>query len=321
MNKILEAISNEKRIAISGHVRPDGDCFGSTMSLYYYLMDAFPEKEIDLYLESVPGSFAFLPLSDTIKTKEKMEGKLESLPSYDLFFSLDCGSSDRLGFVEELFEKAQKTICIDHHISNTSFGDINQVEPNASSTCEVLYGLFEEEKITEKIAAALYLGIVHDTGVFKHSCTSRKTLEIAGKLIEKGIPFSKIIDETFFEKTYVQNQLLGRCLLESLRLLDGRIIATHIEQNTLKFYGAGSEDLDGIVDQLRITKGVEVAIFAHETAPQEYKVSMRANGDVDVSRVARYFGGGGHVKAAGCTMRGSYRDVFNNLTAQIVEQM
>ncbi len=326
MNKILETIEKECRfihqtIGISGHIRPDGDCFGSTMALYYYLIDAFPDKQIDLYLEEVPNSFDFFPLSNTIKTKKTMEGKLTSLPSYDLFFSLDCGSIDRLGFVEQLFQNATYQICIDHHISNTNFAQINHVEPNASSTCEVLYGLFEEEKITNQIATALYLGIVHDTGVFKHSCTSRKTMEIAGKLIEKGVPFSKIIDETFYEKTYMQNQLLGRCLLESSLLLDGKVIATHIEKEILNFYGAGSGDLDGVVDQLRITKGVEVAIFIYETEPKEYKVSMRVNGNVDVSEVAKYFGGGGHRKAAGCTIKGSYDDVISCLTKKIAEQL
>ncbi len=326
MNKILEAIDKEQdfieqTIGIAGHIRPDGDCFGSAMALYYYLRDAFPEKQVDLYLESVPNSFEFFPLSDTIKTEEKMEGKLNSLPSYDLFFSLDCGSLDRLGFAQQLFQKAKCTICIDHHISNTNFADINHVEPDASSTCEVLYGLFEEENMTEPIATALYLGIVHDTGVFKHSCTSGKTMEIAGKLIEKGVSFSKIIDETFYEKTYMQNQLLGKCLLESSMLLDGKVIATHIEKETLDFYGAGSGDLDGIVDQLRITKGVQVAIFAYEIDFEEYKVSMRANGDVNVSKIARHFGGGGHVKAAGCTIKGSYDYIVDCLTVQIAEQL
>lgn len=323
MNNILEAISTEQTIAISGHVRPDGDCFGSTMALYYYLRNAFPDRHIDLYLETVPGDFKFLPLSDTIKTKEAMEGKLESLPSYDLFFSLDCGSPDRLDFVEVLFERAKHTISIDHHISNTYFGQINHVAADASSTCEVLYDLFEEDKIDDDIATALYLGMVHDTGVFKYSNTSRHTMEIAGKLIERGIPFSRIIDETFYEKSYAQNMLIGRAVLDSTLFLDGRVIATHIEKETMNFYGAGSDDLDGIVNQLRITRGVDVAIFLHETGEREYKVSLRANNRdaVDVSKIAVFFGGGGHVKAAGCTIKGTYQEIYNKLLEQIQKQL
>lgn len=323
MNNIFDAISSEKTIAISGHIRPDGDCFGSTMALYYYLRNAFPDRLIDLYLEEVPGSFAFLPLSDTVKTKKIMEGKLESLPSYDLFFSLDCGSPDRLGFVEGLFEKAGHTVNIDHHISNTSFGNVNHVMAGASSTCEVLYDLLEEEKITDDIATALYIGMVHDTGVFKYSNTSRHTMEIAGKLIERGIPFSKIIDETFYEKSYTQNLLIGRCVLDSTVFLDGKVIATHLERETINSYGANPDELDGIVDQIRITRGVDVAIFVHETGEQEYKVSLRANNRdvVDVSRIAVLFGGGGHVKAAGCTMKGTYQEIYDKLLEQIKLQL
>ncbi|MSS63332.1 DHH family phosphoesterase [Velocimicrobium porci] len=318
MNKILEIIKDEKSIAIAGHVRPDGDCFGSCLAMYQYLSQTLPDRQIDVYLEEVVPVFAFLKDSDKIKTSVEME---KEVPEYDLFISLDCGSKDRLGFAEPVLDCAKKVVNIDHHVSNTKFGNENHVIGDSSSTCEILFSLMEEDLITREIAEALYLGIVHDTGVFRHSCTSRKTMEIAGFLIEKGIPFSKIIDKTFYEKTYVQNQLLGRCLMESIRILDGKVIASCIDEETMKFYGAGSSDLDGIVDQLRVTEKVEVAIFAHETALQEYKVSMRSNGIVNVSKIATYFGGGGHVKAAGCKMKGRYHDVINNLVGHIANQL
>ena len=137
----------------------------------------------------------------------------------------------------------------------------------------------------------------------------------------KGIDFSHIIEETFYRKTYVQNQVLGRALMESILLLDGKIIVGRIRQKDMEFYGVGPSDLDGIVSQLRVTAGVEVAIFLYETGTQEYKASLRSNGPVDVSAVCSYFGGGGHVKAAGCTMHGSIYDVVNNLTLHIEKQL
>ena len=146
-------------------------------------------------------------------------------------------------------------------------------------------------------------------------------MEIAGRLIGKGIDFSKIIDESFYEKTYVQNQVLGRALMESILLLDGKIIMGRMRQKDMEFYGVTHKDLEGIVNQLRVTKGVEVAIFLHEVGNQEYKASLRSNGIVDVSRVCEYFGGGGHVKAAGCTMHGTLHDVVNNLTLHIEQQL
>ena len=119
----------------------------------------------------------------------------------------------------------------------------------------------------------------------------------------------------------MQNQVLGRALMESILLLDGKIIVGRIRQKDMEFYGVGPSDLDGIVSQLRVTAGVEVAIFLYETGTQEYKASLRSNGPVDVSAVCSYFGGGGHVKAAGCTMHGSIYDVVNNLTLHIEKQL
>lgn len=314
MNKFLEAISLAGSIGITGHIRPDGDCYGSCLGLYNYIREVFPEKQVSVYLETLVPEFSFLSRSEEIKTEPQ-----EIV--YDLFLVLDCGAADRLGSFLPLFEKAKKKIVVDHHISNTSFGQENYIEPEASSTSEIIYTLLEEDKITKEAGEALYLGIVHDTGVFKHSCTGKRTMEIAGRLLSLGIPFSRIIDETFYQKTYVQNQVLGRCLLESLLLLDGRVIASFIDRKTMDFYGARSHDLDGIVDQLRVTKGAEVAILLHETAFHEYKVSLRCNTQLDVSRIASYFGGGGHKKAAGCTMSGSYRDVLTNLCGHIEAAM
>ena len=136
-----------------------------------------------------------------------------------------------------------------------------------------------------------------------------------------GFDFSKLIDETFFEKTYVQNQVLGRALLESIRFMDGRCIFSSIDLKTMEFYKVVPKDLDGIVSQLRITKGVECAIFLYQTKTLEYKVSLRSNGKVDVAAIASYFGGGGHVRAAGCTMQGTVHDCVNNLSEQIEKQL
>lgn len=318
MNKINEELIGAKKIAIAGHIRPDGDCVGACTALYQYLMlikEDFDIEEIDVYLEPFGNEFNFLTGADQIRHScDKNE-------SYDVFISLDSSSIDRLGNAVRYFETAKKTICIDHHVSNPNFAQVNHVEPNASSTCEVLFGLLNEEVINKNIAESLYVGIIHDTGVFKHSNTSEKTLQVAGRLISTGIEFSRLIDESFYAKTYMQNQILGRCLMESILVLDGKIVVSSIDRKMLDFYQASSSDLDGIIDQLRVTKGVEVAIFIYEVKSHEYKVSMRSNGDVDVSKIAVYFGGGGHVKAAGCTMNGLVHDVINNLTPHIEAQL
>ena len=185
----------------------------------------------------------------------------------------------------------------------------------------MLFTLLEQDKIDYDVATSLYTGIIHDSGVFKYQSTSRKTMEIAGVLLEKGVKNTKLIDETFYQKTYIQNQILGRVLLESILVLDGKVIASCVTQKMMKFYGATTQDLEGIVEQLRITKGVEMAIFLHELEPLRYKVSMRSNELVDVSKIAQQFGGGGHVKAAGCTMTGNYYDIINNLLKFAEQQL
>ena len=232
------------------------------------------------------------------------------------------GSKGRLGAAEKLFEEAKKTVNIDHHVSNgPGCGDHNYVYPEASSTSELVYELVEENMLDADIATALYIGIVHDTGVFRYSCTSPKTLQAAAKLIGYGIDFPKLIEETFYEKTYVQNQIMGRALLESMLIMEGRCIVSYIDKKTMDFYQVTGKDLEGIVSQIKLTKGTECAVFMYEIRTLEYKVSLRSGDKVDVAKVAEMFGGGGHVRAAGCTMNGTFHDVINNLTVHIEEQL
>ena len=145
-------------------------------------------------------------------------------------------------------------------------------------------------------------------------------MRIAGELMKTGIPFNKIIDESFYQKTYLQNQVMGRVLAESILLQNGNCIVGYLRKKDMDFYGVEGSDLDGIVSQLRLTRGVEVAIFLYETETQTFKVSLRSNGKIDVSQIAVFFGGGGHTRAAGCDLQGSMYDVINNITAEIEKQ-
>ena len=315
MIKLANELQNVKTVAIAGHIRPDGDCTGACLAVYCYIRENFPDIRTDVYLESMNPNFLFLKGAKDVKTA-CTEDK-----TYDLFISLDVSERERLGDAGKYLDTAARSVCIDHHITNPGFAAQNWVDAKASSTCELVWESMEEERISKEIAEALYMGIVSDTGVFQYTNTTEKTMRIAGSLMAKGIDFSRIIEDTFYRKTYVQNQVLGRALLESILLLDGKIIVGRMRQKDMEFYGVGPSDLDGIVSQLRVTAGVEVAIFLYETGNHEYKVSLRSNGPVDVSAVCAYFGGGGHVKAAGCTMHGSLYDVVNNLTLHIEKQL
>lgn len=318
MNRMLnleKELKGVHTVGIAGHIRPDGDSIGSCVGLYQYLKQNYPDLTVKVYLEHFPDVYRVLR-----GTEEVCHDFSEEEP-FDLFFSLDCADEKRLGAAGRLLEKAKRTVCIDHHISNIGFADVNDIRPEASSTSEIVLSLLDPEKISSETAEALYMGIVHDTGVFRHSCTSPETMEAAAQLMRIGVRSNLIINDTYYDKTYYQNQIMGRALLESILLLDGKIIFSAIRQKEMAFYGVEPSDLDGIVQMLMGTVGVEAAIFVYETAPREYKVSMRSRDKIDVSRIASYFGGGGHMRAAGCNMQGSVYDVVNNITYHMEKQL
>ena len=314
MTKLETMIDQAGKIVILGHVNPDGDCVGSCLAVYNYIKEWDSSKTVTVRLERVPSKFSYLSGFDAIETEAGEE-------TYDLCICLDSSDEERLGDFKSCFDRSAKTICIDHHITNRGYAQENVIDGHASSACEVVYGQLDESRISKRVAECIYTGIIHDTGVFKYSNTSRKTMEIAGKMMEKGIDFGTIIDGSFYKKTYMQSQILGRALLESITFLDGRCIFSVVRKKDMDFYGVDKSDLDGIVDQLRVIDGIECAIFLYETGIHQFKVSLRSNSIVDVSRIAAYFGGGGHVRAAGCTMSGSVHDVVNNLSAHIAEQL
>lgn len=313
--RLSELLEGKHTVALGGHIRPDGDCVGSSMGLYIYLTEQYPDIETDIYLESIPNAYQMIKKTEDIKS-EAAAGR-----QYDLFISLDCGDEQRLGFSTPLFRNAKQTLCIDHHISNEAFADINYIVPDASSTSELVFGLLDTEKISPSSAEALYMGIAHDTGVFQYACTSPETMEAAAQLLRKGIHGDEIIEKTFYEKTYIQNQILGRALLESILILDRQCIVSSVSRAEMDFYDARPSDLEGIVSHLKQTQGTEVAIFMYELESQHFKVSLRSKSKVDVSAVARFFGGGGHVRAAGFEMNGNVHDVINNVSAQIAPQL
>lgn len=311
---LIEECKGAKRIGISGHIRPDGDCVGGCLALYRYLGKCLPDAVIKVFLEKPADIFREIAGYDEIDSDFKDEEK------FDVFFVLDC-SADRLGDADKYFKEAAKRINIDHHISNTGCGDVNLLQPKVGSTCEVLYDLMDRELMDKELAMAIYIGIIHDTGVFQYSNTTPATLEKAARLISFGFDFPRLIEETFYQKTYLQTQVMGRALMESIRIMDGKCIVSVLDRKTMDFYHATSADFEGIVNQLRNIKGVECAIFMYQIGVLEYKISLRTSERVDAAKVASCFGGGGHMRAAGCTMRGTFHDCVNNLSLHIEREL
>jgi phosphoesterase RecJ-like protein len=317
MDRISEILTGDvKTMSIAGHIKPDGDCTGSCMALYLYVKKNCPWIDVKVYLETPKPEMMFLQ-----DTSEIISENAPDTEAPDLFAVLDVSTRDRIGLAQNLLDTAKKTVCIDHHVSNGGIAEINVIKPEIGSCSEVLYELLDEEKIDEGIAEALFTGIIHDTGVFQYTNTRPETMRIGAALMEKGVPASTIIDETFNKKTYKQNQILGRTLLESMLMLNGKCIVASTTLRDMRFYDVTQQDLDGIVSQMRLTEGVEVAVYIYETQPQIFKVSLRSSGKADVCRIASAFKGGGHVKAAGCTMQGNVHDVINNLMGVISEEI
>jgi phosphoesterase RecJ-like protein len=314
MKRIDEILKNGMKIAVTGHIRPDGDCIGSVLGFRNYVLDNYKDVVVDAYLEPAGAEFSYLKGYDELIHEPKDE-------VYDIFFVMDCSATDRFMPFKDVFDRASMKVLMDHHTGAADFADINIVVEDESSTCELLAKHMDMDRISLECAECLYTGIIHDTGVFKYSCTHRSTMEIAGALMEKGIDTTSIIDNSFYKKTYVQNQVLGRALLESILFMDKRCIFTVIRQSEMNFYNVTSNDFSGIVEQLRLTEGVEVAVFMYEYKTGEFKVSLRSKDYVDVSKVAAAFGGGGHVRAAGFQMVGSVHDVINNISRKLEVQM
>lgn len=313
--KLDEIIKDKKLIGIAGHVRPDGDCAGSTLAVYNYIKDNYPDKDVRLYLEPIPNIFKFMKRADQIRSDYADDDV------FDLFIALDCGDLGRLGNAAKYFENAKSTLCIDHHASNSSFADVNYIFPDASSTCELVFEMIDRTKLKKDIAECLYTGMVHDTGVFQYSCTSAKTMEIAGILMETGIDYPKIVDETFYTKTFGQNKILGQALLNAELYLDGAVIASVITQAEMDEFSVLPKHLDGIVNQLRVTKDVKIALFLYENEDKTFKGSLRVNGDYNVAEIAAEFGGGGHVKAAGFTIDGPIDTAMDRILSVIKEKI
>jgi len=303
---IVAECSGAKTIGICGHIKPDGDCIGATLALSLYLKKRLPEAEITVFSDEISSCFSCVEgirAFDFTFEKEQPE----------VFIVVDTLAS-RIGNAEKYFKNAKKTINIDHHISNADgCAMVNYVVPTASSASELIYDLMDPAYIDREIAEAVYMGIAHDTGIFKFASTSPKTMRIVASLMEYGFDFPTLLDKTYYEKTYLQNLALGKILSDSKLHLDGKVISGSMDLKTMNEMGITGNPFEGVVSQLRITEGTECAIFMYQINAVTYKISLRSKQIVDVAKVAEHFGGGGHVRAAGFYCKGEADTILNEI--------
>lgn len=289
----IQKIEHSKNIVIAGHISPDGDAISASLSLAMAL-EKMGKAPIVL-LEECGDTFSYIKGYDKI-----YRDSYENLDDIDLFICADCGDIDRLGNVKAVFEKAKYTVNIDHHISNDSFADLNIVNPKSSSTSEIVFEIVNHIGALDiDIATALYTGIVFDTGGFKYNCTTKRTHQIAGELIEIGVDNHNIHSIVLSIHTLENSKLLAKAI-ENI-YIENDIILTTLSKEEIEKCQSTSKDTGAIVQYLLDTKGMNVSVFLCEKEENVLKASFRSK-TIDVNKIANTFGGGGHMLASGATI-------------------
>lgn len=314
--EIVKLISEAGGIAIFPHVSADGDAIGSSLALALSLKNA--GKKVAVYIEEdIPTVYRFLPGTELMSFSDSQDEAM------DLNIALDTGDVGRLATRGEVFFNAPCTINIDHHVTNTKYALLNFVDASSASTGEIIYTLLKKLKYTidKDIATCLYTALSTDTGGFKYSNTTAETHRIAAELLSTGIDIGELSQRIFDNTTFTKLKLTQKSI-ELLELLqDDKLAVVALSQEDLISTGAKDEDCDGIVNIGRSIEGVEVSLLVKEKSNNEVRINLRSKTYVDVSEIAAAFGGGGHKRAAGCTVNGTLQDVRNQLIKAVTEKL
>ncbi len=311
--EIKEALQYCQSIAIGGHQNPDGDAVGACFALAYALQKQ--GKNVSVILEEFSNKYDIIADKNLLLPKENY-----SNTAFDAFIALDSGDKQRLGEAQQIFDKARQKINIDHHISNTYFGQYNYVNSDASSTSEIIYQYLRDDAIfNQQIASALYAGILYDTAGFRHSSTSPMTMTAAAELMTYSIPANKIYTTFFDNRTFSELKLLGRAFEKAEKYFNGNVIYTFLTQQDIEQCCGTSKEVDSVVNFIKGVEGIKIACFIYQKGENEVKASFRGEDGFDVCKLAQNFGGGGHIKAAGCTIYSTIEQAWHNIQLKIAE--
>lgn len=323
IDNIIKYIKGSNDFVVTSHISPDGDNIGSTLAIYYALK--ILGKNVYYVLDdNAPLNLEFL-IKDIIKLNSQEFISL-NLDDYNLI-ALDCGDKSRVCVSEEIKNSAKKIICIDHHASNDSYGDLNYIDVNASSTSELVYNMLVRLNevdsiniINENIATALYTGLVTDTGNFSYSSTHPSSFEMAKNLLLLGAKRDEIIQNVFQSNSYNYYKLLGEAL-NTLDIVKEKIACISLTIDMLQRNEMSFNDVDGITNYTRDIKNVEVGIFLKQKKENEVKVSLRSKNYVNVSKIAQSFNGGGHIRAAGCTIYDTVENAKEKILQAVLKEI
>lgn len=312
------SIKNSKNILLVSHINPDGDTLGSMCGLYSLIKDNYKKKCDMAVVSKVPETYTFIPYIDEAKYIEEFDLSRE----YDLLINLDVAALDRCADAQTLFAKAKKTINIDHHETNIGYAEINIIEPDASATAEVLLGIALDLnwKISLDTAICLYTGIMTDTGCFKFSNTTQRTMEYAGKLISAGLNPSEIYQKCYESNSKDMVLFQSYCVNKAKFLNNDKIAYTIVYKKDLEKYNYNGEDFtDGLTEKLRAIKTTEIAFVVKELNSSVSKLSMRSK-EKDIAKICSAFGGGGHKLAAGAVIKANPEHAVKMILDEIKKQ-
>lgn len=319
MKNELIHIANELRkapkVALFSHISPDGDCLGSMLALGIALRKL--GKQVFLYNpDEVPHNLSFLP-----GASEVMRALPEQLPQTLCF--LDCADLRRVNLEQNQLPKDAVVLNIDHHISNQKFGTINLVEANASATGEIVMELIRELQVSldQEIATNLYTAIVTDTGSFQYSNTKPRTHRLAADLMESGIDLLQIHHYIFDQKPLAQVKLLTRGLANLKLYAEGQLAVITLHRKDFEETGAQESLSEGVINNARSIEGVEVAVLLKELEPRKIRIGFRSNLWFNVNELASRFSGGGHQRAAGCTIEASLEEARQAVIQAVEEEL
>lgn len=310
LDNIYEEVNKAESILIITHENPDGDAMGSSLALYNALK--LYGKKPEIVVPEYSRTYDFLPCSNEIKKECSQE-------TYDLAIALDAATIKILGTLGKYFEGAKNKVVIDHHGSNTMYGDYNYVNPDAPACSQLLIVILEyfNIEINKEIGTCILTGIITDTGGFKYSTVTAETFEFVAWLLSKGINVSNVYKKVLQIRTK-SNFELNKIAMERLEFLEnGKIAVTYITKQDEEKVQAETGDHEGLVDIGRDIEGVEVSIFIREVENNGLKISLRSNDYVNVSDVAILFGGGGHPRAAGCTVSGEIEQAKEKILSEV----
>ena len=307
-----DIIKNSKKILLLSHVNPDGDTLGSMCAMYSMILKRFKKKADMSVVSNIPFNYKFLP---NINLAQRYYD--ESLV-YDLVITLDVAALDRIRDAKIFFEKAKCTVNIDHHKTNPKFGEYKIINPESSSTGEVLFDYFKKYgwEITTEAAICLYVAIMTDTGNFRFENTSPNTFRAVAELVENGANPNLLYKKCYESKTKNLVMFQNYCVNKAEFLENNKIAYTTVYKKDLEKFSAGDDYTDGIAETLRAIDSTEVSFVVKEVESKITKVSMRSK-TIDVAKICEIFGGGGHTFAAGCTIKASVKDSIVKLLKEI----